>query len=147
MIRAFCERWCPTTNTLHTSIGEASISLWDLYRIAGLPISRSFYDEMVLSAKELSNDTTKSSLPPSCRNLFLAYHRICYEMKGKSLVKLASWVSFWYKGSMKYAKPPKKSTRNKAQRPKETLNPSREIDHVKSCAQSEMEVFDNLSIA
>ena len=68
-------------------------------------------------------------------------------MKGKSSVKLASWVSFWYKGSMKYAKPPKKSTRNKAQRPKETLNPSREIDHVKSCAQSEMEVFDNLSIA
>ena len=27
MIRAFCERWCPTTNTLHTSIGEVSISL------------------------------------------------------------------------------------------------------------------------
>ena len=27
MIRAFCKRWCPTTNTLHTSIGEVSISL------------------------------------------------------------------------------------------------------------------------
>ena len=74
MIRAFCERWCPTTNTLHTSIGEVSISLWDLYHIAGLPISGSFYDEMVPSSEELSNDAMKSSLPPSCRNLFLVYH-------------------------------------------------------------------------
>ena len=47
---------------------------------------------------------------------------------------------------MKYAKPPKKSTRNKAQRPKETYNPSGEIDHVKSCTQSKMEVFDNLGV-
>ena len=62
MIRAFCERWCPTTNTFHSSIGEVSISLWDLYRIAGLPISGSFYDEMVPSAEELSNDVTKSLL-------------------------------------------------------------------------------------
>ena len=48
---------------------------------------------------------------------------------------------------MKYAKPPKKSTRNKAQRPKETHNPAGEIDHVKSYTQSEMEVFDNLGEA
>ena len=123
MIKAFCERWCPTTNTLHTSIGEVSISLWDLYHIVGLPITGSFYDEMVPSAEELSNDATKSSFPPSCQNLFLAYHRICSNTKWKSSVKLASWVSFWYEGSMKYAKPPKKSTRNKAQRPKETHNP------------------------
>ena len=73
VIRAFCECWCPTTNTLCTSIGEVSISLRDLYRIAGLPIIRSFYDEMVSSAEELSNDATKSSLLPSCQNLFLAY--------------------------------------------------------------------------
>ena len=113
MIRVFCECWCPTTNTLHTSIGKVSISLWDLYLLVGLPISGSFYDEMVPSAEELSNDAIKSSLPLSCRNLFLAYHQNCSETKGKSSVKLASWVSFWYKGSMKYAKPPKKSTRNK----------------------------------
>ena len=48
---------------------------------------------------------------------------------------------------MKYAKPPKKSTRNKAQRPKETHNPSGEIDSIKSRTQSEMEVFDNLGVA
>ena len=45
---------------------------------------------------------------------------------------------------MKYAKPPKKITRNKAQRPKETHNPFGEIDPIKSHTQSEMEVFDNL---
>ena len=114
LIKAFYERWCPTTNTLHTSIGEVSISLWDLYHIVGLPIIGSFYDEMVPSMEELSNDVTKPSLPPSCQNLFLAYHQICSNTKGKSSVKLASWVSFWYKGSMKYAKLPNKSTRNKA---------------------------------
>ena len=27
VIRAFCKHWCPTTYTLHTSIGEISISL------------------------------------------------------------------------------------------------------------------------
>ena len=101
---------------------------------------------MVPSVEELSNDATKFSLPPSCRNLFLAYHRIWSEMKEKSLVKLASWVSFWNKGSMKYAKLSKKSTKNKVQRPKRTHNPSGEIDPIKSHTQSEMEVFENLSI-
>ena len=31
VMRAFCKGWCPQTNTLHTSLGEMSISLWDLY--------------------------------------------------------------------------------------------------------------------
>ena len=48
---------------------------------------------------------------------------------------------------MKYAKPPNKSIRNKAQRPTETHNPSREIDPIKSCTHLEMEVCDNLSVA
>ena len=48
---------------------------------------------------------------------------------------------------MKYAKPLKKSTRNKAQRPKETHNFFRDIDPIKSLTQSKMEVFDNLGIA
>ena len=48
---------------------------------------------------------------------------------------------------MKYAKPLKKSTRNKAQRAKETHNFFRDIDPIKSLTQSKMEVFDNLGIA
>ena len=71
VIRAFCKHWCPTTHTLHTSIEEVFISLWDLYCIVGLPIIGSFYDEMVLSTEELSNDATKSSLPQSCRTLLI----------------------------------------------------------------------------
>ncbi|TYJ95665.1 hypothetical protein E5676_scaffold104G00970 [Cucumis melo var. makuwa] len=37
IVRAFCEAWCPSTNTLHTSAGEMSISLWDLRVLGGLP--------------------------------------------------------------------------------------------------------------
>ena len=99
---------------------------------------------MVPSAEELSNDAIKSSLPLSCRNLFLAYHQIFSKMKGKFSIKLAYWVSFWYKDSMKYAKPPKKSTRNKVKRPKETHNFSRDIDPIKSLTQSEMEFLTTL---
>ncbi|KAM2634946.1 hypothetical protein EV1_025361 [Malus domestica] len=54
IIPAFFERWCSTTNTLHTAQGEMSISLWDLYRIGGLPIQGKFYDEVVPSAEDLS---------------------------------------------------------------------------------------------
>ena len=41
----------------------------------------------------------------------------------------------------------KESTRNKVWRPKETHNPSGEIDPIKSRIQSEMEIFYNLGIA
>ncbi|KAA0059654.1 putative mitochondrial protein [Cucumis melo var. makuwa] len=36
VVRAFCEAWCPSTNTLHTMAGELSISLWDLWFFGGL---------------------------------------------------------------------------------------------------------------
>ena len=35
---------------------------------------------------------------------------------------------------------------NKVQRPKETYNPSGDIDPIKSCTQSEMEFFDDLGV-
>ena len=59
-MQAFFKYWCLATNTLHTSIREISITLWDLCRIGGLPLYGSFYDEVVPSAKEMS------SLPSSC---------------------------------------------------------------------------------
>ena len=31
LIRAVCEHWCPETNTLHTSKGEVSLSIFDIY--------------------------------------------------------------------------------------------------------------------
>ena len=45
LVRALCESWCPTTNTLHTIFKEMSISLWDLYNLGRLPISGKIYDE------------------------------------------------------------------------------------------------------
>lgn len=38
VLQAFCEAWCPKTNTLLTSAGEVSIYLWDLHILGGLPI-------------------------------------------------------------------------------------------------------------
>ena len=53
-------------------------------------------------------------------------------MKRKFLVKIASWVLFWFKDSMKYAKSLKNSTRNKTQRLKETHNPFGNVDPLES---------------
>jgi len=49
VLSAFCESWCPTTNTLHTISGEMSISLWDLYRLGRLLIIGKIYDETIPS--------------------------------------------------------------------------------------------------
>jgi len=53
VIRAFSEAWCPETNTLHTVSGEMSLSLWDLYKLGGLPIYGTIYDEAVPSRDAL----------------------------------------------------------------------------------------------
>ncbi|KAL0444086.1 UNVERIFIED_CONTAM: hypothetical protein Slati_2131300 [Sesamum latifolium] len=68
IIKAFCEAWCPLTNTLLTSVGELSISLWDLHDLAGLPMTGCLYDEVVPSALELTGADEKGAikyhLPP-----------------------------------------------------------------------------------
>ncbi|KAH0636783.1 hypothetical protein KY289_036698 [Solanum tuberosum] len=78
VLHAFCELWHPSTNTLSTFIGEMSISLWDLQAIGGLPVQGHFYDEVVPSAKELTQmDAQKELLlPQSCRYLFSAFYRL-----------------------------------------------------------------------
>ena len=53
VICAFCEAWCPETNTLHTISGEMSISMWDLYKLGGLPIYGKIYHEAVPSQDAL----------------------------------------------------------------------------------------------
>ncbi|TYK06377.1 hypothetical protein E5676_scaffold163G00690 [Cucumis melo var. makuwa] len=72
VVRAFCEAWCPSTNTLHTMVDELSISLWDLWSFGGLPIKGDFYEERIPSFKELtfaSLDKTKY-LPMICNIFF-----------------------------------------------------------------------------
>ena len=52
VMQAFCKGWCPQTNTLYTSLGEMFISLWDLYRLGGLPIFGHLYDEAIPCCEE-----------------------------------------------------------------------------------------------
>jgi len=40
VILTFCEAWCSKTNTLHTRFGEILISLWNLYKLGGLPMAK-----------------------------------------------------------------------------------------------------------
>ena len=47
VIRAFCEIWYPSTNTLHTMVGELSVSLF-----GGLLIKGNFYEESIHFLKE-----------------------------------------------------------------------------------------------
>ena len=128
VMRAFYEYWCPSTNTLHTSRGEMSISLRDLTFICGLPITGRFYDEVVPSIEEFSakGKGGEPIIPKSCRFLFLLYHKLCKDDKGQK-VKIASWIQYWYKGSLRYKRPPAKSVRNKKDAPQHTYNPSGEI--------------------
>ena len=92
VLQAFLECWCAATNTLHTSVGEVSISLWDLHSIGGLPVYGSFYEEVVLNSKDLS------SFPSYCRHLFAAFHHLSLELGGSHLVTTAAWVKFWFRG-------------------------------------------------
>ncbi|EOY16793.1 Uncharacterized protein TCM_035673 [Theobroma cacao] len=76
VIRAFCESWCLTTNTLHTVFGKASLALWDLHKLGGLPIHGWFYDEVIPSTKEFIGigANGRRFLPKSCEYLFVAFH-------------------------------------------------------------------------
>ena len=47
IFQAFCELWCPQTNSLHIYIGELFVYLWDLHILRGLPIFEKFYDKSI----------------------------------------------------------------------------------------------------
>ncbi|KAL0300178.1 UNVERIFIED_CONTAM: hypothetical protein Scaly_2568600 [Sesamum calycinum] len=125
--QAFCEAWCPSTNTLLTSFGELSISFWDLHTLDGFPINGLVYDEVVPCAKELDgvDETGWRFVPRSCKFLFHAYH-LLQESNGSdqfSQVPVDKWIKFWFKRATKYCKPPP-CKEKKAVRPKLTHNPS-----------------------
>ncbi|XP_056684069.1 uncharacterized protein [Spinacia oleracea] len=103
VMQAFCESWCPTTNTLHTSVGEMSISLWDIYDLGGLPVTGLFYDEVVPSAVELegSDDEHSLYLPYSCKYLFMALHYLSEKHK-VTTITFETWCDFWFRDASKY---------------------------------------------
>lgn len=127
IIKAFCEIWCPETNTISIADGEASISLWDIHNLCGLPLSGTFYDEVVPSAAELESYVSQSrdNLPRSCKHLFDAFHRLNNHGKGNGYVKISDWVSFWFRGPEKHRCPKKKKARTAVSLT--TQNPSGDI--------------------
>jgi len=89
LIRVVCEHWCPGTNTLHTSKGEVSLSIFDIHSFLGLRLSGRLHDEVVPTQWELTN---KLSL--SCSYLFAAYHELMQGRKGKPTIE--QWIAFWF---------------------------------------------------
>ena len=96
VLQAFLKCWCTATTTLHTSVGEIYISLWDLHSISGLPVYGSFYKAVVPKSKEIS------SLPLWYHPLFIAFHHLSLELGSSHLVTTAAWVKFWFCGESKY---------------------------------------------
>ncbi|KAG5554216.1 hypothetical protein RHGRI_011915 [Rhododendron griersonianum] len=103
LIKSFCEHWCPSTNTLHTPAGELSISLWDLCYIGGLPVYEKFYDEVIPPARDLIgvDENNMYLLPPSCRHLFAAYHRL-FRGSETHHITAHDWIHFWCRLRSKY---------------------------------------------
>ncbi|KAA0025448.1 hypothetical protein E5676_scaffold68G00270 [Cucumis melo var. makuwa] len=135
VVRAFCEAWCPSTNTLHTMAGELSISLWDLWSFGGLPIKGDFYEERIPSFKELTSTSRDKSkcLPMTCQYLFQAYYSIvCTQRNDRS------------------ASSKNDSQQKKASRSKSTQNPdgskiqAREWSSRESMLFAELEIRDDL---
>ncbi|KAL2931549.1 Hexon-interlacing protein [Bienertia sinuspersici] len=103
MMQRFCESWCPTTNTIHTGDGEASISLWDLRTLGGLPIFGAFYDEVVPTVDELEGSKDgRQFLPPSCRYMFAALQTIMLTSES-SHVTFEEWCRFWFRVPKRYS--------------------------------------------
>ncbi|KAG9442233.1 hypothetical protein H6P81_018087 [Aristolochia fimbriata] len=96
MVQAFIDTWYPERNTLITCQGKLSITLLDMDRIFGLPISGQFYDEVCPMVADFT-DVRSSALPYNCQYLFLACHRLfqCSESPTAPL-STAFWVSFWF---------------------------------------------------
>ena len=140
VLQAFLECWCTATNTLHTSVGEVSISLWDLHSISGLPVYNSFYEEVVPNSKEIS------SLPLCCRPLFAAFHHLSLELGGSHLVTTAAWVKFWFCVESKYQKPPTRRSIKRNARGKQSHNPSGKIDAPRILTKEDKAPFNVLKV-
>ncbi|KAL2893825.1 DNA damage-binding protein 2 [Bienertia sinuspersici] len=103
LVQRFCEFWCPTTNTVLTGDGEASISLWDLRILGGLPIYGAFYDEVVPTALELEGSQDgEQFLPASCKYMFTALQSIMSTSR-RSHVTFEEWCHFWFRAPKRYS--------------------------------------------
>ncbi|KAH0720111.1 hypothetical protein KY284_005141 [Solanum tuberosum] len=125
IIQAFCEAWSPQTNTLLTSIGETSISLWDLHILGGLPISEVPYQEVIPNSTKLTglDDKRERFLARTFECMFAAFHYLKEKNNGNMRVSFNEWIQFWCKKDRKYElAPPRKE--KKSRRLSSTHNPT-----------------------
>ncbi|KAI5338375.1 hypothetical protein L3X38_017646 [Prunus dulcis] len=101
-----------------------------------------------LSTESLNGKDQKGMpyIPHICRYLFLAYHKILWDSKGKYGVRMITWIKYWYRGPFKYKKPSRKTIRNKSQKPKEDFDPSGIIVEALKLTEMEEGVFEDLAI-
>ncbi|GKV14738.1 hypothetical protein SLEP1_g25562 [Rubroshorea leprosula] len=99
MLRALIEVWSPSTNTFLTSVGEVGISLLKMRDIFGLSIRGAYYEEVIPSYKELTED-----LPPYCLLLFKAFTTIV-QRENSERVTYADWLDFWSNRNPPYVDP------------------------------------------
>ncbi|XP_056688310.1 uncharacterized protein [Spinacia oleracea] len=148
IIRAFCESWSPTTNTLHTMTGEWSVSLWDIYKLRGLPILGGIYDETIPDYHMLGarDENGNRQISQACVILFTVYHRLAKDPKSKKGVTAQLWIDFWCKRE-RIHKVPLKRRRYTESRPKVTNNPDVNIEAQPiSWSQEENDLFDSLGV-
>jgi len=69
-------------NTLYTSKGEVSLSIFGIYSFLGLPLSGRPYDEAIPTQPKLTN-----KLPLSYSSLFATYHKLMQGRKGKPTIE------------------------------------------------------------
>jgi len=110
LIRVVCGYWCPEMNTLHTSKGEVSLSIFDIHSFLGLPLLGRLYDEVIPTQRELTN-----KLPLCCTYLFTSYHKLMQGHKGKPTIE--QWIVIWFRGHNKYQFS-RKSINNRIPHPK-----------------------------
>nr|GLL27193.1 uncharacterized protein LOC105964676 [Ipomoea trifida] len=143
LTEAFCEAWCPKTNSLLTSAGELSISLWDIHVLCGLPISRDIYDEHVPNALELTGSYVDHGLTPQCcKYLFQAYSYLYNRRKRTRGVRnqkdedrslhVNEWIEFWSRRPQVYDRPILSKNDKRKSRPKNTQNTIGKIPALKA---------------
>nr|GLL31250.1 uncharacterized protein LOC105973838 [Ipomoea trifida] len=144
IVQAFCEAWCPQTNTLITSSGEMSISLRDLYMLGGLPLLGDIYDERIPNTLDLNKGSYTC-----CAHLFEAFFHLTQQENHTTFIQASRWIDFWCRKTRRYPVPPPRKE-NKKSRPKATHNPSGILEtaprwsHVSKAPFVELNIPQNL---
>jgi len=82
ILKVFCELRCHTINTFCTENDDMSISLWDMQIIGGLPADKSYYEEVVPSARELLFVGYNNKPLMTCTFLFSTFHKLWQDVNG-----------------------------------------------------------------